>query len=323
MHGRDMMGGFFSLTFAEEYPFPYEEEATCAYLNSGRGALACLLQHLHPKPRRALIPRFTCDTVLLPLKQANIPCTRYPVDEQLTPQLPDDATEDDLLILTQYFGLTGDIVRKQATEYPGPVIVDATTALYDPYIARNGTFYSLRKFAPLADGGIARAPQLLTLPQEEDRSTDRALFLLRRIEEGAEGALNDSERAESDLSPLPRRMSPLTRHMMRGIPWEKAARQRLCNYTHLHNALRNINRLNLPASPSSAPFCYPLVSGIPGLRDCLIEAGIALPLLWPEVIRDTPATATENYLARNLLPLPLDQRYHEEDMEQLLQLILA
>ena len=317
-----MMGGFFSLSFEEEYPLPYEEGAACAYLNSGRGALACLLQHLHPQPRRVLVPRFTCDTVLLPLKQANIPCTRYPVDEQLTPQLPDDATEDDLLILTQYFGLTGEIVRKQAAEHPGPVIVDATTALYDPGIARNGTFYSLRKFAPLADGGIARAPYPLTLPQEEDRSTDRALFLLRRIEEGAEGALTDSERAEANLSPRPLRMSPLTRRMMRSIPWEKAAQQRLRNYTHLHNALRDINRLNLPASPGSAPFCYPLVSGIPGLRDSLIEAGIALPLFWPEVIRDTPADATENYLARTLLPLPLDQRYSEEDMERLIQLIL-
>ena len=69
--------------------------------------------------------------------------------------------------------------------------------------------------------------------------------------------------------------------------------------------------------------CYPLVSGIPGLRDALIDAGIALPLYWPEVIETTEASDTENRLARTLLPLPLDQRYGKRDMERLLTQILG
>lgn len=87
--------------------------------------------------------------------------------------------------------------------------------------------------------------------------------------------------------------------------------------------MQDINRLTLPPLPDSAPFCYPLVSGIPHLRDSLVEAGIALPLFWPEVIRETQASSTENYLARNLLPLPLDQRYSEDDMACLIRLILG
>ena len=95
------------------------------------------------------------------------------------------------------------------------------------------------------------------------------------------------------------------------------------NYATLHAALEEINHLQLPEAPAYAPMCYPLVSGIPGLRDTLIDAGIALPLYWPEVIDTTEAGSTENRLARRLLPLPLDQRYTKTDMEQLIRLILG
>ena len=69
--------------------------------------------------------------------------------------------------------------------------------------------------------------------------------------------------------------------------------------------------------------CYPLLSGIPDLRDSLIDAGIALPLYWPEVIEHTDAAQPANRLARRLLPLPLDQRYSKSDMERLISLILG
>ena len=69
--------------------------------------------------------------------------------------------------------------------------------------------------------------------------------------------------------------------------------------------------------------CYQLVSGIPELRDALIDQGVRLPLYWPEVIETTNALQTENRLARTLLPLPLDQRYGEDDMRKLIRMILG
>lgn len=63
------------------------------------------------------------------------------------------------------------------------------------------------------------------------------------------------------------------------------------------------------------------MTGIPDLRDALVEAGVALPLFWPEVIETTTPADTENRLARTLLPLPLDQRYTAPDMKRLCRLI--
>lgn len=318
----DMMGGAFGPELATYRNFPHTEGAGCAWLSSGRAALECLLHNI-PRPQRILVPRYVCDTVLEPIHRLHIHIERYAVDEQLTPLPPADADSGDLLLLVNYFGLTGEAVRTAALRHPGPVMVDATTALYCPPLPGIPAFYSPRKFGGLCDGGIACAPFPLQLPEQTDSSADRALGMLKRAENGAIFAASALNAAEQMLSAPARRMSPLTRLLIDSIDWETAARRRLANYAVLHAELAPMNRLSLPAVPEAAPMCYPLVCGIPGLRDELIDAGIALPLFWPEVIEATHHEQAENRLARTLLPLPLDQRYSTADMQRLLRLILA
>ena len=317
---QDMMGGFFGLELPEYGNFPYAEGPGCAYVSSGRAAFECLLRNM-PRPDSIRVPRFICNTVLEAPARLGIPVKRYHCTEQLTPILP-EVGENELVLLVNYFGLSN--IAAAAAQLPGRCVVDATTALYTPPLPGVPTFYSPRKFCGVADGGVACAPfPLVHLPDEESRSAARGLYLLERLESGAEAALSASEAAEQALSTPPRRMSPLTRQLLRSIDFCAAAARRLENYVTLHAELREINHLQLPDAPAHAPMCYPLVSGIPGLRDSLIEAGIALPLYWPEVIEETDAASAENRLARRLLPLPLDQRYTKTDMERLIRLILG
>lgn len=317
---QDMMGGFFGLELPEYGNFPYPEGAGCAYLSSGRAAFECLLRNM-PRPGCILVPQFICNTVLEAPARLDIPVKRYNCTEQLTPILP-EVGENELVLLVNYFGLCD--MATAAAQVPGRCVVDATTALYSPPLQGVPTFYSPRKFCGVADGGVACAPfPLVHLPEEESRSAASSLYLLDRVECGAESALPASEAAEQALSAPPRRMSPLTRRLLHSIDFRAAATRRMENYATLHAALGEINHLQLPEAPAHAPMCYPLVSGIPGLRDTLIDAGIALPLYWPEVIDATDAGSTENRLARRLLPLPLDQRYTKTDMEQLIRLILG
>lgn len=316
------MGGFFGLEIPDYGNFPYAEGPRCAYLNSGRAALECLLRHM-PRPSCLHVPRFICDTVLEAPARLGIPVRRYDCTTRLAPILP-TMGEDEAVLLVNYFGLTGEAVAAAAAQLPGRCLVDATTALYSPPLPGIPTFYSPRKFCGVADGGVACAPfPLHQLPETDDRSSSRSLYLLERVESGAESALPASESAEAALAASPRRMSPLTRRLLRSIDFQAAAARRLENYATLHHALQDLNHLPLPDSPLYAPMCYPLVSGIPGLRDALIDAGIALPLYWPEVIETTKACTVENQLARRLLPLPLDQRYTKTDMQGLVKLILG
>ena len=319
---QDMMGGFFGLELPEYGNFPYPESPCCAWLSSGRAAFECLLGNI-PRPECIWIPRFICNTVLQAAEHLNIPVCRYSCTAQLEPILP-DISPNDLVLLVNYFGLTEDIVAKAAAQLPGRCMVDATSALYSPPLPGIPTFYSPRKFCGVADGGIALSPTpIQKLPHNSAVSSNTSLHLLARLESGAEAALPICEQAENALSAPPRRMSKLTRRLLLSIDFDTAARRRLQNYDTLHRALACINRLHLPEHPAHAPMCYPLVTGIPGLRDSLIDAGIALPLFWPEVIDATDAASPENRLARLLLPLPLDQRYSTNEMQRLISLILG
>ena len=322
MQQQDMMGGFFGLELPDYNNFPYQEGPCCAYTNSGRAAFECLLRNM-PRPSRVWIPRFICNTMLQAPERLHIPIERYECDHQLHPILP-EIGEGELVLLVNYFGLTSKAISAAAAQLLSRCVIDATTALYCSPPAGVPTVYSPRKFSGLADGGVALAPFPLNwLPETTDFSANRSLYLLERLENGCSAALASSERAEQNLSAPPLGMSRLTRRLIRSIDFEKAAAQRLKNYNTLHQGLKLINRLELPDTPVHAPMCYPLVSAIPDLRDSLIDAGIALPMYWPEVIESTEAYDTANELARRLLPLPLDQRYSDADMERLIRLILG
>jgi hypothetical protein len=319
---QDMMGGFFGLELPDFNSFPYQEGPHCAYLSSGRAAFECILANM-PGSSCLWAPQFICDTMLQAPARLGIPVRRYECTEQLTPVLP-DVGRNEIVLLVNYFGLTEEAVSAAALKLPGRCVIDATTALYCPPVPGVPTIYSPRKFTGVADGGIAHAPfSLKQLPETTATSAATSRHLLERLESGAHASLNLCEAAEEALSAPPQRMSPLTRRLLRSIDFDHAARCRLENYAILHQALGCINHLSLPDTPAHAPMCYPLVSGIPDLRDSLIDAGIALPLYWPEVIERTHAADTANKLARRLLPLPLDQRYTKTDMEHLIRLILG
>lgn len=320
---RDMMGGFMELQLPETNNLPFRESSHCAFVSSGRAALECLLRSLKTPPEAVWVPRFACNTLLEPMHRLGVPIKRYGVGEDFSFRIPRNLSPREVLLLIDYFGFGGETIAEAAARHKGLSIVDATTALFAQPPRETASFYSLRKFVGTSDGGIAQAPFPIALPPGEDRSAKRALFMLQRAEEGANAALPANLAAEEELHSPALRMSPLTRKFLDSIDFEKTERRRRENYRILYEALHPINRLHLPEKPPSAPFCYPLVSGIPRLRDELIDAGVALPLFWPEVIEENPAYSSENRLARTLLPLPLDQRYSKADMERLIRLILG
>lgn len=323
----DMMGGVFGRITVptDEESFPLKEGRYCVFVHCGRAALELLLRNLPQRPRCLWLPRFTCNTLLQPAEHLGIPVRRYSCDEQLRPILPEEMKDEDALVLINYFGLTAQPVAEAAALHSGPVLVDATTAFgAELPEGADGIFYSFRKFLPVADGGAALARYPLSRrPRTTDDSTARMEFLYLRAHLGAKASAEAARRAEDSLSGPPLRLSPQTRDLLFRIGVSPATERRMENYRVLHTALSSINRLELPETPESAPMHYPLVSGIPDLRDNLIDAGIALPLYWPEVVDDTEAHETENQLARTLLPLPMDQRYSAADMERLIQLILG
>ena len=116
-------------------------------------------------------------------------------------------------------------------------------------------------------------------------------------------------------------MSKLTRRMMRSIDYQQSAKQRRVNFELLHKALGEVNNLTLPFDGSAVPMVYPFLVPIKSLREKLIENKIFVARYWPNVLDWTTKEDIESFLAYQMQPLPIDQRYDKGDMQRIIDVI--
>ena len=55
------------------------------------------------------------------------------------------------------------------------------------------------------------------------------------------------------------------------------------------------------------------------IKKLLAQKKIYIPTLWPNVLTNTPEGSIEHNYAKNILPLPCDQRYGIDDMKCLVK----
>ncbi len=71
------------------------------------------------------------------------------------------------------------------------------------------------------------------------------------------------------------------------------------------------------------PMYYPYWPDKPGLRERLIGRKVFVPTYWPNVLAWAAEHTLEHRLAREVLPLPIDQRYGAREMEFIIEVIDA
>ena len=110
-------------------------------------------------------------------------------------------------------------------------------------------------------------------------------------------------------------MSKITSNILKAIDYESVSAKRFENWKLLHRELRDFNRFNLQ-QPNTAPFMYPLyIQDASGIREALAKERIFVPTLWPNVAEKNDGSVAYDF-AKNILPLPVDQRYKEPDMKK-------
>ncbi len=160
-----------------------------------------------------------------------------------------------------------------------------------------------------------------------DVSHQRMGFLLGRFEGRASDYYADYASNNALFSEEPvKQMSRLTHNLLRGIDYDFVMARRSENFRHLHERLKDLNRLELPLVPGAYayPFWYreDAPSG-PWLRKKLLEKKIYIPTLWPEMLQKGQEETMSYRLSENILPLPVDQRYGMEDMDVICDALLA
>jgi hypothetical protein len=246
----------------------------------------------------------------------------YNITDQFEP-IVDPSFDDarDMLYLVDYFSLSAAVTSKAR---PGTT-VDNVQAFFRSPLAGAHTLYSARKFFGVPDGGYLYTDVQVPVPKPAIM-WDRAAYLLKRLDTGAQSAYGDFVEAEKRLTESAvQGMSNLSAALIASIDMDWVRQSRLDNFRYLHAAVGHSNQLkvNVDAAlldPGFVPFTYPLLmDGGERTRSLLIEHNIYVPMYWAGVVTDPHATEFERHLARNTVHLPIDQRYSRTDMDLILR----
>ena len=310
------IGGYFSL----EIPLREEYHKDAIRLNTGRNCLEYILQARGYK--KVYIPYYTCDVVLEPFKKLGVPYEYYHVNIHLEMRDEIALKAGEALLYTNYYGLKQRYTEQLVQQYGNRLIVDNTQAFYAKPIDGIDTFYTCRKFFGVPDGAYLYTDKLLDVELEQDLSYERMLSLTKRIDISPEAGYQDFRDTSKALVGQPiKRMSKLTQRMMLGIDYEAVAQRRRANYQLLNEALGKENNLELPLEDDAVPMVYPYLAPVKGLREKLIDNKIFVARYWPSVLEYTTLDDIDYLLAYQMQPLPIDQRYGEEEMRQIIDLL--
>lgn len=315
------IGGYFELADKDcEYAsMPVE----CAALNTCRNAMEYIILQL-PDARRILVPYYTCEAVIEPLKRLPVKYEFYHINEHLEMAEEIVLQKGDYLIANNYFGVKDAYIAELADKYGERLIVDNAQALFAPVLPGIKSAYSTRKFVGVADGGFAVGVTAeLALEYELDNSSEHDSHLFIRKEKGAEAGFKDYQLNEGKLDNQPiKKMSAQTQSILAHVDYDVVIQQRRQNYRYLSDVLGEMNLLQLPPMDSFAcPMVYPFMTSDESLRARLIENKVFVARYWPNVLEWCGNNDIEYKLATCIIPLPVDQRYGEEDMKRIIGII--
>jgi len=288
-------------------------------LNSCRNALQLLMRALAPK--RVLLPAFSCSAVFEAIQREGVLYETYKTNEQFELQLPPDLSKTDYVVINNYFGLCDDIIARYTSE--SNIIVDNAQSFFSDPLEVVGTIYSPRKFVGVADGGMLMTNEAIDLPLEFESSTAYSEQLFTRIEEGANAGYKQYLRTEEWISKQsPLKMSHLTDRILTSIDYGNIKKRRIENYRFLQEELGGVNEFNKSWDGIQVPLCYPFIhrGKTQELREKLLKAKVFCPLYWPNVFADV-ADAGAFEFEKNIIPLPIDQRYGREEMEVMIKIV--
>ncbi len=311
------IGGYLEL---DTYSLPLLHESAVA-LNCGRNALAYLLRAR--KIRHLWIPKFICDSVTKVCEREGVAYTLYGVGMDFLPSEEIVLGKDEWVYFVNYYSQFGNDTILEFVEKFGRVIVDNAQSYFQSPILGVDTIYTCRKYFGVADGAFLYTEATLHELFPLDESFGRMNFLLGRYERTAAEFYQEYV-ANNDLfytEPI-KKMSKLTQNLLRGIDYERVKRIRENNYLFLHRELSGINLLRLSETPGT--FMYPLMlNNGAEIRRKLLEMKIYIPTLWPDVFEFCGGGGLEFQMAKNILPLPIDQRYGEDDICTMLDMVCS
>lgn len=272
------------------------------------------------------LPYYQCDTVREFLERKNSLIKYYHIDSLFEP-IDLDPAENECVLLVNYFGIMShDRMKRLAGKYRHVIIDNAQGFFHEPV---EGCFniYSARKFVGVPDGAyvIGKSADTGLGNYEQGYSSDTALFMLQRIEYGCEGkaytARTENEnRIDTEDCKL---MSRLTQYILDGTDYQLIRDKRRENFEIACSLFKEMNRIDPKQyyDDTCVPMVYPLVVEDEGLLERLLQAKHFQGRWWSYIVDELPPGCFEVWLSKYMIPITIDQRYGEEELNYLESII--
>jgi len=310
------LGGYFGMELRKGN----EYHKNAIRLNTARNALELILKNR--KLKKVYIPYYTCDVILEPLHKLNLEYEFYSINKNFEPVFNYDAIKaNEGFLYTNYFGLKDTFIASLTGIYKN-LIIDNSQAFFALPQPGVSTYYSCRKFFGVPDGAYLYLDGVIEKGFPNDSSIERFSHLLKRIEYNAETGYEDFKANEIILQWQPiKKMSNLTKALLCNIDYNFVSQRRRQNFLTLHKSLIHLNKLKLNLDEQSVPMIYPLRLFRPNLKQHLIDKKIFVPTYWPEILKKNSDASIEYQFAKEIIHLPVDQRYDIKNMKYIIKVI--
>ena len=292
-------------------------------LNSGRAAIYHAMRVYGLK--KVYLPYYECDSVRDFLLQKGIKVKYYFLNSNFEPLIEQE--KNTAVLIVNYYGMMSLGRMEKLAQRFAHVILDNAQAFYSKPIAGCLNVYSARKFIGTPNGAYVIGKNVKRYGEgyHQDFSSDRALFLLQRIEYGCEGkAYKSREISERSLdSADPKRMAGLSFALIDAADNDVIISKRRENFKIANLFFRQLNRLNveLYMDENVVPMIYPLVIENDGLLDELLKHKHFQGHWWSYLLGEVPGNSLEYYLSRYMIPITIDQRYGVVEIQHIYEII--
>lgn len=315
------IGGYLPLELVSKSEYYDEEKYQIKKYNSGRSAIIVAL--LDSQADTIYLPIYLCQSVEDEIKKQGFFIKYYNLDKNFNPIIEKEVENNEIVLWVNYFGMFNKReVEKIINGYKN-VIVDNTQAFFTEPINNVYNIYSLRKFFGVSDGAYLAGKKLKdTHDLSFDSSSEASLHLLKVYETSTndnyrESLANEERISNSGLL----KMSKLTERILKSIDYKSVLKKRSSNFRFLNHHLKQLNEFCF-LEPTEGLMTYPFLNkNNIEIRKRLLEFNIYVPQWWRAVLENKNANRFECYLSMYLLPLPIDQRYSEKDMEKIIEVI--
>lgn len=175
----------------------------------------------------------------------------------------------------------------------------------------------------MPDGAYLYPPDNVPVEPVTNRNTAYVVeHLIKRFNGQVQEGYAAFQENEALCGPEITGMSAISLYLLSHINYPEVIAARKANFDCLHHIFKNQNQFAIIAGPESVPMVYPLITPYKTNREILYRNGMYVPTFWAEVKKGSKnGFETEQQLAECLLPLPIDHRYQETDMQSMAAVI--